>query len=609
MNSPRFIDLVTGRWAVSLRVWAILAVMIALSYYARTRIRLNAEPLIVLALSAIGALALGLMLLIADRTWLRNRRVRPVSLAAVILAWVLANLLRALVDAVLMLQLFDIPVISQFPRFLATMVPILTWAAVFSYFFALRDYYRQVSQDLRASTAALREAGRQKLSTLDELRQVLAMSVETAVIPALRRLEGELNELHDESSEQQLQELSETAGGYSRQLVRDVSHAISGGAWQPVLSGAQEASSDRAAPGFDDWRQAPIAVGWASAIALTTAVPLVASNYSSGTWPGVVLGLAAWVAVLVGFRRLQPALVRKRGIPAVGVLAIASVLAWAAASTVMLLMRTADGVSEPLTPFIAFSAFLLLTCLITSSMARSVMLLRRDSELLAGQNEEFARISEELDASTAILRKQVAEMLHGPIQGRLAAVALSIRLFADARAQGRPVSARVTFQRCRALLEQVNRDIDAIMTGRFERPMPIRGRIALLCDRWAGLLDVSFSIGDEAEPLIDRDRLLQGRVFSVVEEAVNNACSHGRARNASVAIGLDGDGSVVIEAVDDGVGVPATVEAGLGLREVEAFGGSWSLMGAGERGARLVVTVPRSESVDEGLELDAVGHA
>ena len=245
-----------------------------------------------------------------------------------------------------------------------------------------------------------------------------------------------------------------------------------------------------------------------------------------------------------------------------------------------------------LVAILALGATGFLAGVLPSALDRSISTLRRDSELLRGQNIEIAQLTRWLEKSTSRLRQQVAEILHGPVQGRLSGVAMSLRLFVESQASGDVSGAAEVVQRCRGLLEQVNRDIDLVLAGKFESGEPVSQRLHLLQERWAGIIEVRWEIGPSAAATLEMYGAMSQQVSSILEEGINNACSHGRARVVDISVRIAEHGDLQIQFVDDGQGPTESIEAGMGFREIEAGGGSWRLDRLGASGARLLVTLP-----------------
>jgi signal transduction histidine kinase len=88
-------------------------------------------------------------------------------------------------------------------------------------------------------------------------------------------------------------------------------------------------------------------------------------------------------------------------------------------------------------------------------------------------------------------------------------------------------------------------------------------------------------------------------LYRIVQEGLQNALKHGKARNVSVDLTGVSDG-IALTIVDDGVGfdVDRAWYSGLGLtsvnERVEAMGGTFELRSSPGAGARLEVKVPVS---------------
>ena len=257
-----------------------------------------------------------------------------------------------------------------------------------------------------------------------------------------------------------------------------------------------------------------------------------------------------------------------------------------------LLLTGGATASFGLVPILVLGATGLLAGLLPSALDRNISTLRRDSELLREQNTAIAQLTRWLEKSANRLRQQVAEILHGPVQGRLSGVAMSLRLFVESQASGDRSGAAEVLQRCRSLLEQVNRDIDLVIAGKFESAEPVGQRLARLQSRWAGIIEVRWELGPSAAATLDLYPTVSQQVSSILEEGINNACSHGRARVVDISVQIAEDGDLQIQFVDDGQGPAESIEAGMGFREIETGGGSWQLDRLGASGARLMVTLP-----------------
>ncbi len=125
-----------------------------------------------------------------------------------------------------------------------------------------------------------------------------------------------------------------------------------------------------------------------------------------------------------------------------------------------------------------------------------------------------------------------------------------------------------------------------------EQLCKVRGR--LWCDRDWQIADSSAAV----------------HIYSIVQEAVNNAVRHGKAKNIEVRLEAQGEG-VCLSIKDDGVGLPQDVEAakGMGLHTMryraETIGAVFSIGRAAPRGTCIACLLPKGlmcSAEGEGFE-------
>jgi signal transduction histidine kinase len=185
------------------------------------------------------------------------------------------------------------------------------------------------------------------------------------------------------------------------------------------------------------------------------------------------------------------------------------------------------------------------------------------------------------------VRRQIAEYLHGSVQADL------IGLERQAQLNGNPeLAARL--KECRVgIVRDVSHQLHPLVIDVGLVPaldeLIVRSPVPATLKVTPEVL----SLDDFGAPLLPmRTRFA---VYRVVQEGLLNACTAGRARNASVTLARD-DGDLRIAVEDDGVGVPVTVKRGVGLQSIDAWvgglGGTWSLDARVEGGTTLAVTLP-----------------
>jgi PAS domain S-box-containing protein len=110
--------------------------------------------------------------------------------------------------------------------------------------------------------------------------------------------------------------------------------------------------------------------------------------------------------------------------------------------------------------------------------------------------------------------------------------------------------------------------------------------------RWSGLdIVLSSSPGD----LGTLDASTSDHLYRMVQEAITNVARHAHARRAEISTRVE-DGALIIEVSDDGIGIPASVTNGFGLRTMryraDAIGAEFAIAATRPHGTRLCVRLP-----------------
>lgn len=118
----------------------------------------------------------------------------------------------------------------------------------------------------------------------------------------------------------------------------------------------------------------------------------------------------------------------------------------------------------------------------------------------------------------------------------------------------------------------------------------------------AGTGDVELRL-DVPDPLPQLSAAAEVVIYRIVLEAVTNVLRHARATTCAVAIVAE-DGGVVVDVVDDGIGITSDITEGVGLRSMRErageLGGSCSVTSSPGSGTRVRVTLPRTSPVEVG---------
>lgn len=164
-------------------------------------------------------------------------------------------------------------------------------------------------------------------------------------------------------------------------------------------------------------------------------------------------------------------------------------------------------------------------------------------------------------AHLAQLARESARVLHGSVQTRLVACAVAIE----------QASSNQDVEAFRAAMHEAH---DALFPPALdvEETRPLAEQLEHTISLWSGLCTVGLTV----DPSLSALSGAQARdIRRVVEEAINNAITHGEANQ--IAIGLShNDGAVVIDLTDNGLG-PQCHEPGLGSALFDSVCESWEL--------------------------------
>lgn len=600
---PPLRDLLFGRWSLSIFAWASLFVLSQAPLLVRTEALTGVTRPISLLPGVVSGLAFGLVLLLASLTYLRNRGRRPPAVIVVIATWFLAALVKVVSEWRVDVNILGYQGPLTWNWLLGGIVGSIATFGVVVYIKALHDYYAQLLHSVADSTSRLREVEARQRHEVADLNSMLARTVEAKVLPPLQALADDLAILDSDDADGVLDALAESAASQSRSLVRDVSHEIS----TPTTLGTPSATVPGALPRVSVvGKGLVLAPAWSLTFALALIAPPGLTVKGPAGLSQALITIGGWFVLFWLAWGVQRVIRLPAGWWSAGYVIVAS--GCAAVVSVALLNRGNVSVAGPPADIAPTSTVIVLFVVgvVGSWVARVFQLLEREARVLGEQQVALGAASEQLEAETARARRRVAMLLHGPVQGRLAAISLALRLFQDSNAPDMATRRKITIRRCRTLLAEILRDLEAIVTATPQRSRPLTERADRIRDRWAGMVDIEFDFHEVLHAATDLDDVDQERLFTAMEEGINNACSHGRARHVRIVVSMKAKGGLTLIVGDDGLGCPETISEGMGLRDVRLQGGRWSLTPGPVSGAVLSVQFPDMLEAGQAVPVEAM---
>ncbi|MFN8077567.1 MAG: sensor histidine kinase [Kineosporiaceae bacterium] len=203
-------------------------------------------------------------------------------------------------------------------------------------------------------------------------------------------------------------------------------------------------------------------------------------------------------------------------------------------------------------------------------------LARRDEQLLADLVRQAAtaartsRLAAQLQAGRERLvlareeeRRRIRRDLHdglGPALGGAVFTLESARLLVDRD----PARARTQIEATRDQLQDTIADVRRLVHDLRPPVLDDRGLVAALRAQAERLSDGGLPVTVAAADLPELPAAVEVAAYRIVAEALTNVVRHARASMASVDLHVEA-GRLVVAVADDGVGVPAGAESGVGL--------------------------------------------
>ncbi len=567
-----------SRWCAS---WQVAVAMIVLGLLVTTgwgsgQGSQSLGQYILFELLADGAAAV--VFVVAALTVMRPRPGRRVPVPVVVAVWMLIGLVRAVV--------LDRFYFEGSAQMLSATVTLAGWALLIIYVAATIADERDRAAELHVVHAELLAVRDSTEELLAAERVRLADAVRESVSPEITRLRQLVTVLDHPASTHEISTLADRVAAYSTDAVRQASRdlRVEEGVPRPVFTASAHGT------------QLPTVMQSYARVTQPILIPMgLITLRAFSVWASqdellaAALGLIGLVLVTGAGWLLRTMIDRLLTRPSVGELVASSALIAAMSVSLMLIFGWArEGASGPTYVPLALIVAFVLAVLVA---ARLVVALELRWRL---QIAEWERVNDELEAANRqladevqVVRDQLAGILHGPVQGRLAAASMALRMYVSALQSGQQPDLTSTVATATTLLDRAQADIEQLGRATAGEAVSLEEGIERIARNWRGLLEVDSEIEDPWPRPPD----FTADCIDLISELVTNASRHGDARHVSIRIvGLDDHGRV-IEAIDDGSGPGDVVSEGQGLAGVRQWNGEWAVTHVESGGARVSLTL------------------
>ena len=550
MNSTQlkpFFDKIGGPKAINFTAWVVLSPVALIGpIYSFNEALIRQDFAVIFLATILSYIVSGLVYLFAYKTYLKPDRTtsRPVlALTTFFSAGAVSGLSLAALSGFYGLE----PDPDYFGRAVTRGWFGVFWSSVVVLFVDSKFRYKEAAARLNAQISDNQKLISERAEIVESVRAELVESVRHT-----------LGKILDNPSQKLLSRLAD-------EVIRPLSRAIEDKGVSFTLSSSLSEEHIKVAPVFLDSLKRP---------ATSLVIPIAAGlSAILATLDTIGLWALANLALFVG-AYLATTTILKRANFRYASLAFTG---WAVGFTSLLaltyLMQDSD------------SPFFLRTLVINAGVWLLSMILNFQAALESSRSESLARLTNEVELTSWHRKKlqqevwvesrRLAKYVHGDIQGRIRAAALT------------------TSELTPNALEQLK---DACLDALDSRQggLNLEEFLEQSTQIWAGAMKIGFKVTAAATKILEQDSFALEAVIETVREALVNAVRHGEARRAKIEIYVGEppkQNAVVVKVTNNGRPVPAQPERGIGGELLSEVTSSWELVNSSE-GVILMAQIP-----------------
>lgn len=471
-------------------------------------------------------------------------------------------------------------------------VPLMWIASLFTTTHVVhsRRQYVEIFRRLQQTSAALSESEAATQHALDAERQALIEAIRDTIAGELDAISGQIRGLRTQAHRVELDQLLAQIDGFSQHTLRRVIRDLNEGPQADVPPPRGLAPIRVPSLVLRDLPLSPLqglrfALGVGGAVLLPAVGPVAVMQ-----WCFQVAAIFAPAFGIAWLRRRSAALRRFPEITWVALAAVSILVL-----RLMVLHPPYPVQAMAMGSFVPLAGgMILVTFLVLGSLDAHFVDGYRTAAREQSRANELLTVAVARNQSARLrIRKEVARLLHGPIQGRLAAVRMKLQMLSATDAHIEPLHDGVGIEHLQTLVEQISREMDDFGNEvKQESTVNLGDELETFVRNWRGLVQVSYDVAPSVARLVAGNPPLANQLVAACGEAITNASRHGTASQIDITMRTSADEStVVLTAQDNGRGVRDDVVPGIGLGDISADGCAWRFVPC-QSGARLHVDFP-----------------
>ena len=588
MIVDEIVERITGRWAFSFKAWLYLTILGILGTKSRTYALLDITQLESFLLGiSVHLINAPLYYFFAQKLF-KKRFTEPLSLVSVLGSFLLFMLTISTSEILITIYVFDQTAYLG-PQLFAPLFPSLFGFIASCYLLAEFDQNRKDIKRLAFAKSTLEKTAHESQDQIVAERSQLISAIQDSVFYQLDALKKQFSLLGSNPRRSEIERLANELEEYSANTIRSLSHEIAEdvGMKSPIdrLSFVGSLNSKKSMNNYQPYISFKFAI---------LGMILIGGNHEASLsgYKGFLLQLAA--ALILSPILFVGKIATRKYSPNNLYIGFASYLLTIFLSGYILTALVSSEFIKNLeirneySP-IVYSARILSGIIVASLIVTIVEARRNTLNNLVAMNEKLQVEIDWMDNRSSELRKELASILHGPLQGRIAGIAMALRLNAEEE-DLRDDEKSKKLEDIERLLQTVIHDVQELFKVEKNQPeASIIIKLIKLRRSWEGIAKVKWTIEPHVFAVLGASYFKT--ISEILYEAVSNSVRHGGATAISIALNAD-EKNIILTIIDDGKGLSNLPTPGAGFRKFSEFGATYSFDLTVEQGAKMTALLP-----------------